>query len=144
MSVESILNRGRRRRKALMRSRCTITRTVGDQVFNPATGLYDAVVTETVYEGVCELQHAYAPSDEASQVGEAGTVQSRNYELVLPFDSPEIEYTDLVVVTASDNQWVVGVPLRVAKTGYGSNRTAQHVALVAQDVRGGDYGGYTT
>lgn len=140
MSVESILKKGRRRRELLMRSQATVTRVTGEGAWDSATGTYGPPTTTTVYSGKAEIQHAYNPSDREIEAGDQ-SVQARVYAVVLPFGSPIVQTGDVLTVTASDNEWVVNVPLRVAKTNYGSNRTAQRFTVTSQDYVGGEYGG---
>lgn len=107
--------------ESLMTDTCTVSRG-GGEVFNPATGQYEAAQTP-VYEGKCRLQsvRAQAANPEA---GEAVYTVER-VELQLPF-GVTFHVGDTATFTGSLlNPDLVGAVYRVTGLGRKSQATAQ-------------------
>lgn len=108
----SIINAGRRfHEKAVLKDRCTIERH-GEPVFNPATGTYQPK-TKTV---ATNLPCYITPFTGARTLDEAfggEIVVTRNYNLKLPWDAPEIRREDYVTITSSQDPGLVGRVFRV-------------------------------
>ncbi|GAA4545656.1 DUF6093 family protein [Pseudonocardia xishanensis] len=139
MTVDSILRRARRQREQLMRSTCRILRPGGDPVFDPATGEYTTPDEAVVYEGRCRVKQpgsAYRDPDSGEReliVGEL--VVELPWAQASANDPVRVDGT--VVVTASDDAWIIGKRLPVlAVTTSSDTGTHYEVRVVSQDRPG--------
>ncbi|MGW4663183.1 DUF6093 family protein [Streptosporangium sandarakinum] len=128
--LEAALSDGRREALTLMRDTCTVERKSGEPVFNEDTGQYEQTWA-AVHTGPCRIK----PRGHAeSEFGER-EVTLHQYVAVLPWDAaPEIRREDRLVITASDDAWLVGRPLEVIDVGYAGTATARR--LVVEDREG--------
>lgn len=124
----------RERRQLMMRSRCRITRPNTERTWDPTSGTYDTPETTVVYEGVCQLKARSSSTPARLETAASGELASGGYEVVLPYDVPQVEMTDTVTVIESDDGWIVERALPVAYVERGAdNRTHRSVVVLAQD-----------
>lgn len=143
MSVDSILRLGRRRRQALMRSTCRITRPAGDPAFDPGTGAYTPPADTTIYEGICQFKPTFSPAEREGSSGEREAALNA-YDLILPWDeanaSGRVEIEDVVEILTGDDGWAAGKQFPVGWVEYSDTRTHRRVTIWAQDRGGATYG----
>lgn len=134
MSVESALKRGRAVRQRLMRSRCRITRPGPARQFDPATGDYTDGSDLVMYEGPCHFKSWAGMGQRISNVAEREVVLS-SYDVILPWTSGalEVDVSDTVTLTESQDEWVIGRPLPVVSVEFADDRTARHITVSDQD-----------
>jgi hypothetical protein len=125
-TVSPILARGRSRRLLLMRDAVVIARN-GVPTFDPDTGDYTAP-SDAVYEGAADVK-PIAVGDTDVQAGQRETVL-RRYDATLPFDTTTtFVLEDVLTVTASDDEHLIGRPLTVVAVQYGPRRTGLHLTV---------------
>lgn len=124
----------RERRKIMMRSTCRITRPSGERAFDPDTGTYGTRGETVIYTGPCQVKvKSTASPAQLDRLG-SSEVATEAYEVILPHDVPRVDMADTVEVTASDDAWLVGRPLRVAWVELSvDSRTARRVLVYDQD-----------
>lgn len=110
MTVDRAIARFRSRQVSLFRDQATVTRSVGDESFDPVTGEPEHATT-VVYSGACLLRGL---AWEGSDRGYGDTeVRLRGVRAKFPVDTP-IRYGDVITPTASTfDQSLVGVSYRV-------------------------------
>lgn len=130
----AFLAKARERRKVMFRSRCEIRRPNAEREFDPATGTYNDPGHTVIYAGVCQLKPRSSVTPTSIEHPGSGEVAAGGYLLALPWDAPDIDPSDHVVITESDDQAAVGRgPWAVGWQEYGDSRTHRAVALLAQD-----------
>lgn len=100
---------------------CTVSR-VGEPVFNPATGQYDAGDGVQQYAGKCRLQSGRVQASNPEAGGVVFTAE--RVELQLPFGTT-LEIGDVATITASVNPALVGNKYRVTGLGEKTHATKQ-------------------
>ncbi|MFB4280845.1 DUF6093 family protein [Nonomuraea sp. MTCD27] len=127
--LEQALAEGRREALVLMRDTCTVERFAG-RVLNEETGEYEETWT-AVYTGVCRVKPR---TQREAEWGER-EVALGAYVAVLPWDSsPEIQRQDRLIVTASDDAWLIGRHLEVIAIALAGTSTARR--LLVEDKEG--------
>lgn len=128
MSVASALAAGRRAQERLFVDTCTITRVTG-RALNGSNVYVDTLAT--IYTGRCRLKKS-TTQPTGAVVGEQ-SVTVRLYDLDLPWDAPTaVHVNDVATVTASDDAWVIGVPLTVLDAGLSGSTTKRRLTVEAR------------
>lgn len=125
----------RERRKLLMRSLCEIRRPNAERVFNPNTGTYNNPGYTVIYAGICQVRpkSAVTPAKLEPDVGGAEVV-SEAYGVMLPLECPRVLNGDGIVITESDDAWVVARgAMPVGWVQYNDNSTHRELVALAQD-----------
>lgn len=110
---------------------CKITRAAAPGVFNETTGAYAGGAPTTIYEGACRVT-PLPVQDRAVLFGERA-VDLMTYRGTFPHDAPEFEKDDVVEVTVSADDQLVGRHLEVHGYEVTTLQTARRVLL--QEVR---------
>lgn len=114
-----------------MRDTGVFKRLAGDPVWDSGTGTYVKTYV-TVYDGIAQIKPAFSPAERSESAGQRETT-FRFYEVIIPWDSVEIQIDDIWVTSTSDDARLVGKELTVGSVEYASNRTAYHVTVWDQD-----------
>ncbi|MET8985834.1 DUF6093 family protein [Nonomuraea wenchangensis] len=131
MSVSGVLARGRAAALQLMRDTCVIERKDGEPVLNETTGVQVQQWT-TVYTGRCRVKSSGRAGQGAGREAEWGEreVTLHQYTAVLPWDTPQIiAREDRLIVTSSQDTWLIGRPLEVVDLSLGGLTTARRLLL---------------
>lgn len=144
MSIDSILRRGRKRREALMRSRCRILRPgPADPVFDPETGEYTTPAETVIYDGICQVKPTFSPAEQDGSSAERQLVVNA-YNIMLPWADSNaaaaVDIADIAVVYQGEDTWLLNQRLPVAWVEYADTRTHRRLAVWLQDRGGVTYG----
>ena len=120
--------------EALLPDACTVTRKgAAEPVFNENTGQYENPDPDTIYTGACRIA-PLSMQDRAVLFGERA-VDLVTYQGTFPYDAPLFEKDDVVEVTASADDQLVGRALEIHSFDVKSLQTKRRVVL--QEVRDG-------
>lgn len=134
MTLAGTLTAGRAAAEALMVDACTITRSGGAPVFNPATGAYTAPADVEVYDGKCRVQVSDAINEQSPEFG-GREVTLQQAVVSVPVSGTGVAVGDTVTVTASEHDpELVGVVYRVLALHRKSHATARR--LRCEEVTG--------
>lgn len=120
--------------EALMPDACTVTRKGAEApVFDENTGQYENPEPTTVYSGACRIS-PLSMQDRAILFGERA-VDLVTYQGTFPYDAPVFKKDDVVEVTESADDQLVGRALEIHSFDVKSLQTKRRVVL--QEVRDG-------
>lgn len=129
MTPRTILAQGRARHAILLLDACTIKHPTGESI-DPDT---DEITTTyaTVYSGQCRVKPFLA--GHATVAGDS-PLELQRYEIQIPWNaSTAVVKDDVVLITASDDPWVVdataGKPLTVVDPQYSGTSTVRHIVV---------------
>lgn len=114
-----------------MTADCVITRKGGAGTTGP-DGTWTPDPATTLYDGVCRI--VALPTNERIEVVGEEQVTSRRYQVSVEHDIGEVFLGDLVSITASKDQGLVGKKLRVIDVQFGSEQWQRD--LIAEEVEG--------
>lgn len=120
MTVAGHLARGRARHQLLMIDACTVSRP-GTKVYDAAADTYDIPLT-TVYTGACRIVVWRGNEVEAADVEQNVT----RYKVDLPLvpATPLLRRRDVLTVTASQNQQLVGAVITITEVQLDTTATS--------------------
>lgn len=99
MSLDTAIERFRRRQESLFRDECVVTRSAGEGTFDEETGLYGDAQAETIYEGPCQIRPAGGLVGTDVQAGDREW-RLKDFVLKLPVNTPVTE-NDVARISAS-------------------------------------------
>lgn len=128
MSIDTAIERFRRRQASLFRDECIVTRASEDEpTLNEGTGELEEAVPTTIYEGPC-LVRSYSWEGSDTQVGEK-EVRFQGARAKLPINTA-IEKDDVLTVTASTHDAnLVGHEFRVTDVFHDGWQIVRQVIL---------------
>jgi hypothetical protein len=115
----------------LLPDTCTVTRASGEPVFDANTGTYTAPDPTTIYTGACRIA-PLSVQDRAVLFGERA-VDLVAYQGTFPYDAPVFQKDDVLEVTLSADDQLVGRHLEIHGYEVKSLQTKRRVLL--QEVR---------
>lgn len=119
--------------EALLPDTCTVKRASGEPVFDDNTGQYATPAPDTIYTGACRIA-PLSMQDRAVLFGERA-VDLVTHQGTFPYNAPVFEKDDVVEVTASADDQLVGRALEIHSFDVKSLQTKRRVVL--QEVRDG-------
>lgn len=100
MSLDTAIERFRRKQEELFRDEGTVTRLASEGAWNQVTGRYGADTSTEVYDGPCQIRPAEGLVGTDAQVGQK-EVRLKDFVLKLPVDTP-VREGDTFTCTASE------------------------------------------
>lgn len=128
IDIAPLLTAGRLAHQQLMVDACTIDRPSAPTLDRVTSQLTPGASTR-LYTGACRVKPQRIPR--AENAGERLEVVGR-YELALPFSAhpaSPLQVGDLVTITATGDQRLVGQPMAVMAVDYGSTATAWRITI---------------
>lgn len=79
---------------------------------DPVTGVFTPAADSLVYEGPCRVRMQARSSEEADVFGDTSVTTTRVL-ISFPYDIPDVEIDDVVIITESDDPHIGGRSFRV-------------------------------
>ena len=107
---------------------CTIERITDKGTVNRTTAELVGETRDTIYTGICDCAPIRSRRDRFDTFGEA-LIFTRQYRVILPHDSADIQIRDIFTVTSSEDPEMVGRPMEVRDVHVTTDNIARTVTV---------------